>query len=158
MRVLVAEKDPNGRRLLEQVLKLEGHEVLSADDGDHARDLLSTFAPDVVLMNMLSSLPAETASPVDQDRRKGSPVVVMALGCAENLLSNFMGKDDEPDITFDRLSSRTKIDVVEHIQHFCGALSRCRDVCARVLKPESICGSALDGLTVTEFTGKAGQT
>ncbi len=157
MRVLVAEKDCNSRRLLEQVLKLEGHEVLSADDGEHARDLLLTFTPDVVLLNMLSSLPVATASPADQDGRKGSPVVVMAAGCAENLLSGFMGKDDKPHASFDRLPSRAKIDVIEHIQHFCGALSRCRDVCARVLTPEKVCGAALDGLTVSEFAAKSGQ-
>ncbi|MDQ7831546.1 MAG: response regulator [Desulfovibrionaceae bacterium] len=52
LRVLVVEDDPNHRKLARQVLEDNGHDVLSADDGEEALALLSLRDFDVVVLDM----------------------------------------------------------------------------------------------------------
>ncbi|MEN6585729.1 MAG: hypothetical protein ABFE02_06730 [Sulfuricella sp.] len=128
MRILVAEKDRNGRRLLDQILKMEGHEVFTADDGEHAMNIMMQFRPDMVLMNIFDSLqvaglPArQTTSP---DFGGMAPVVFMTPGGAGNFLSGFMGEENATNNIFDQLPAHSKIGAIEYIQHLCGAMSRC---------------------------------
>lgn len=134
MRILVAEKDRNGRRLLDQILKMEGHEVFTAEDGEHALNILLQFRPEVVLMNMFDSLHAD-GQPARHINLQGSgelpPVVFMTAGGAETLLSGFMSEKNEAHDIFDRLPTHAKICAIEHIQHLCGALSRCQKLSAQ---------------------------
>lgn len=134
MRILVAEKDLNGRRLLDQILKMEGHEVFTAEDGEHALNILLQFKPDVVLMNMFDSLHTG-GLPASQFNLHGhgdmAPVVFMAAGRAGSLLSGFEGEKDGAHDVFDHLPAQSKISAIEYIQQLCGALSRCQKVSAR---------------------------
>jgi CheY-like chemotaxis protein len=52
LRVLVVEDDPNHRKLARQVLEDNGHDVISADDGEEALALLSLQDFDVVVLDM----------------------------------------------------------------------------------------------------------
>ncbi len=50
-RVLVADNDPDALDLLLLDLRLEGHTVLGAPDGDTAVLLVADFAPDAVVLD-----------------------------------------------------------------------------------------------------------
>ncbi|MGD9786952.1 MAG: PleD family two-component system response regulator [Sulfuricellaceae bacterium] len=131
MKILVAEKDHNGRRLLHQMLRMEGHEVLVADGGDEAVTLLRRFKPDVVLMNMFGSLHAEDRPAGQISLHCGeevSPVILMTSSGACDMLADFMPAGADPEAEFDRLPAQAKISAMEHIQRLCGALSRCKRV------------------------------
>src|SRR5512135_3574496 len=105
MRIIVAEKDQNGRRLLDQMLRMDGHEVYVAEEGAHALSLLQEIRPDVVLMNMFRSLHAER-QPLGQIsvhcQEEVSPVVFMTSDGTCNALENFMAKGGESEGAFDR--------------------------------------------------------
>ncbi|MBS4096540.1 MAG: hypothetical protein KGZ83_06850 [Sulfuricella sp.] len=134
MRILVAEKDHNYRKLLDQMLKMEGHEVLAAENGEHAMVIMSQFRPHVVLMNMFSSMQA-CRQPTSADgvsvQTSTEPVVFMTAGGGEDFLAGFMGGDEERSDAFDRLPTRAKISAVEQVQQLCGALSRCERLAAQ---------------------------
>lgn len=129
MRILVAEKDQNGRRLLGQMLRMDGHEVYIAEEGEQALSLLQEVKPDVVLMNMFRSLHSES-QPAGQIsvhcQEEISPVVFMTSSGACDVLGAFMGVSDDSETAFDRLPMKVKIGAMDHIQKLCGALNRCK--------------------------------
>ncbi|MEN6585667.1 MAG: hypothetical protein ABFE02_06390 [Sulfuricella sp.] len=128
MRVVIAEKDQIGRRLLAQLLRMEGHDVLLIEEGGNVRDLMKQHRPDVVLMNMFSTQEGDQFGDIKPGSGAAdclSPVVVMtSMGACENL-SVFMGmgKYVETD-GFDRLPANAKIGAMEHVQRICEMLSR----------------------------------
>ena len=52
LRVLIVEDDDSVRALVSSVLSTEGYEVRSAADGAMARELLATWAPGVILLDL----------------------------------------------------------------------------------------------------------
>lgn len=128
MRILVTEKDRNGRRFLDRMLRLDGHEVIVADCGGEVLGLLEETRPDLVLMNVFQSLHAGRP-PVGKISLGcaggGSPVVFVncAGECAQ--LGHFVPDDSAAcDSLFDRLPAEVKIGAMERIQQLCSALGR----------------------------------
>lgn len=120
MRVLIAEKDPNGCRLLEQILRLEGHDVFIARSGKRAKRMISKLKPDIVLMNVFYPLHTDV-EPLEQIKvrcnRSADPVLLVScMGKCDRL-----GSDPEESI-FDRLPSSWKISIVDKIQRLCYGL------------------------------------
>jgi two-component system response regulator HydG len=64
-RILIVDDEPNARTALSELLRDEGYEVASADDGATAQARLDDFHPDVVLTD------AQVPAPV------GAPAVVL---------------------------------------------------------------------------------
>lgn len=132
MRILVAEKDHYFRKLLDQMLKMEGHEVLAAENGEQAMNFMSQFRPHVVLMNMLSSMQTSRPPASGEHEQPGAePVVFLTAGCGGDFLAGFMGNEENRAVFFDHLPTRIKISVIEHVQQLCGALSRCQRLTAQ---------------------------
>jgi DNA-binding response OmpR family regulator len=52
-RILVVDDNPDIRRLLGVILMEEGHNVVSATDGDEALELLPGEAPDLVVLDVM---------------------------------------------------------------------------------------------------------
>ena len=52
LRILLVEDADDGRRMLRQILQLEGHEVFEAGDGPGGLDALLTHRPDVALVDI----------------------------------------------------------------------------------------------------------
>ena len=96
-RILVAEDNPKNLRLMQMLLKSQGHEVLTAEDGETALSVAQRETPDLIIMDMqlpkldgfeatrrIKADPALAATPVlgvsayamQSDRERG-----MAAGC-----------------------------------------------------------------------------
>jgi DNA-binding response OmpR family regulator len=94
--VLVVDDEPMLRSLLSRLLRMEGYEVLEAEDGQTAIDMVRAREPDLVLLDVM--LPARDGLDVLGDLRRTSnvPVIlVSALGEeADRVLGLKMGADD----------------------------------------------------------------
>lgn len=122
MRVLIAERDPFGRRLLEQVLRLEGYEIFVAGCAKGAKRMVRELRPDIVLMNVFYPL-HPGSEPLAQIK------VRCNHGADPALLVSCMGKCDRlvartGASIFDRLPSNLKIRVVDRILRLCYALKQ----------------------------------
>jgi response regulator RpfG family c-di-GMP phosphodiesterase len=110
------------------MLRLDGHEVIIADGGKQAMNLVKEVRPDLVLMNVFRALHAGKP-PVGkvsvQCGGGNAPVVVVnCMGECEQL-GKFMAEgNDACDSLFDRLPAKVKIGAMEQIQHLCSTLSR----------------------------------
>jgi hypothetical protein len=111
------------------MLTMEGHEVLAAETGEQAMNFMRQFHPQVVLMNMLSSIPT-CQPPSGKSGGHGQygeePVVFLTAGCGGDFLTGFMGDEEKRTVFFDHLPTRVKIGVIEHVQQLCSALGRCQ--------------------------------
>jgi response regulator RpfG family c-di-GMP phosphodiesterase len=125
MRILIAEKDPVGRRLLEQMMRMEGYEVFMLDRNKQTKILINEIRPDIVLMNVFNPLQSGT-EPLDQIKIRCNegldPVIyVNCMGPCDGL--DFMADiNDSTYSPFDRLPSRLKMHIVDNIQRLCIAL------------------------------------
>ncbi len=94
--VLVVDDEPMLRSLLSRLLKMEGYDVIEAEDGQVALDKVAREEPDLVLLDVM--LPARDGLDVLGDLRRTSniPVIlVSALGEeADRVLGLKMGADD----------------------------------------------------------------
>src|SRR5438270_11607291 len=94
--VLVVDDEPMLRNLLSRLLRMEGYDVLEAEDGQTAINIVRAKEPDLVLLDVM--LPARDGLDVLGDLRRTSnvPVIlVSALGEeADRVLGLKMGADD----------------------------------------------------------------
>lgn len=127
MRILIAEKDPNGQRLLEQMMRLEGYEVFMARPGRQAKNLISELEPDIILMNVFNPLQAGN-EPLERVRiccneGKDSTLYVTCIGQC-NALNSTDDTCESSHSLFDHLPASLKMNIVERIQRLCIALKQ----------------------------------
>lgn len=127
MRILIVEKDPVGRRLLEQMMRMEGYEVFILERNKQAINLINEIRPDIVLMNVFNPLQSGT-EPLEQIKircnEKLDPVIyVTCMGRCDGM--DFMAdmSDSTPSL-FDRLPAKLKMHIVDNIQRLCIALKQ----------------------------------
>jgi DNA-binding response OmpR family regulator len=94
--VLVVDDEPMLRNLLCRLLRMEGYEVLEAEDGQTALDLIARQKPDLVLLDVM--LPARDGLDVLGDLRRTSNIPVILVSAlaeeADRVLGLKMGADD----------------------------------------------------------------
>ncbi|MGH9039463.1 MAG: response regulator [Acidimicrobiia bacterium] len=94
--ILVVDDEPMVRSLLSRLLTMEGYEVLEAEDGQAAIDLMEGTTPDLVLLDVM--LPARDGLDVLGDLRKTSNVPVILLTArgdeADRVIGLKLGADD----------------------------------------------------------------
>src|SRR5450756_1255370 len=86
MKALIVEDDPEARKVLSLILKLDGYEISTASGGAEAVQALTTMVPDLVLLDVMMpgmdgyqvcgwvrSNPATTAVPVVMLSGKADP-------------------------------------------------------------------------------------
>ena len=79
-RILVAEDDPNSRKLLDFRLKSVGHEVIFAVDGGEALEMVTKEKPELVLLDII--MPVMNGFQVlrklkSQEETKNIPVIML---------------------------------------------------------------------------------
>jgi two-component system phosphate regulon response regulator PhoB len=94
--VLVVDDEPMLRNLLSRLLRMEGYEVLEAEDGQTALDLVAREKPDLVLLDVM--LPARDGLDVLGDLRRTSQIPVILVSAlaeeADRVIGLKMGADD----------------------------------------------------------------
>ncbi len=77
-KILIIEDNPYDARLMSTLLRKDGHEVLTADEGDTGLKLARTEQPDLVLVDMgLPDIDGQTVvAQLRNDRRAGRPVII----------------------------------------------------------------------------------
>ena len=94
--VLVVDDEPMLRNLLSRLLRMEGYEVLEAEDGQAALELVAREKPDLVLLDVM--LPARNGLDVLGDLRRTSDVPVILVSAlaeeADRVIGLKMGADD----------------------------------------------------------------
>lgn len=129
MRILIAEKDSNGRRLLEQVMRLEGYEVVIAERSKQLKNLIRSIRPDIILMNVFYPLRAG-GDPLQQIKVRYNggvdPKLLVTCSGPCGKQRTAPGSSEMANARFDSLPSALKIRVVEKLQRLCAALIRCK--------------------------------
>ncbi len=149
--ILIVDDDVSIGNMLEEVLTGEGYGVARAYSGTEAVLLLSTFQPDLILLDlMLPGLTGEEVLP----RVEGIPVIVISAKAdvadkVELLLSGAVDYVTKP---FDvkELLARIAVALRKGAAHFSASLS-CGSICMRTDTHEvSVAGQEIR-LTRTEF-------
>lgn len=79
-RVLIVEDNVDSANMLETLLRLHGHEVLSAADGAAALTVMDTFVPDLVLLDIgLPGMDGFQVAEQIRSRKSGRNIVLIAL-------------------------------------------------------------------------------
>ena len=96
LRILVADDEPNIRRILETRLRMQGHEVIAAEDGEQALELFRGFAPDLVVLDVM--MPGLDGFAVIERIRAQSEVPIILLTAltevADRITGLQLGADD----------------------------------------------------------------
>ena len=94
--VLVVDDEPMLRNLLSRLLRMEGYNVVEAEDGQVALDRVALDKPDLVLLDVM--MPARDGLDVLGDLRKTSDIPVILVSAlaeeADRVLGLKMGADD----------------------------------------------------------------
>ncbi len=94
--VLVVDDEPMLRNLLSRLLRMEGYEVLEAEDGQAALDVCAKEKPDLVLLDVM--LPARDGLDVLGELRRTSDIPVILVSAlaeeADRVIGLKMGADD----------------------------------------------------------------
>ncbi len=85
MKALIVEDDPDARKVLSLILKLDGYQIHSAASGQEALEVLAGLVPDVILLDVM--MPGMDGYQVCHWIRSNPPVrhvpVVMLSGKAD---------------------------------------------------------------------------
>lgn len=95
-KILIADDEPEIRSLLRLYLENENYEIIEAEDGQQALDLLHRSRPDLCILDIM--MPKMDGFHVLQEIRKDSNVPVMILSAkdadSEKILGLNLGADD----------------------------------------------------------------
>lgn len=95
-KILIADDEPEIRSLLRLYLENENYEIIEAEDGQQALDLLHSRRPDLCILDIM--MPKMDGFHVLQEIRKDSNVPVMILSAkdadSEKILGLNLGADD----------------------------------------------------------------
>ena len=95
-RILVADDEASIRRILETRLKMQGYEVVTAEDGEEAVDVYNKANPDLVILDVM--MPKMDGYGVTREIRRTSDVpniILTALGdVSERITGLELGADD----------------------------------------------------------------
>lgn len=114
MRILVVEDEPSVAQALEYLLAGAGHTVALAEDGVIALARFTTFAPDVVLLDLM--LPRMNGLEVARRLRRDSDVAIIILTArsmaAEKVVGLEAGADDYLTKPFSTMELLARINAV----------------------------------------------
>ncbi len=139
MKILVAESNPTGRKLLEQMLRLDGHEVVLTESGREALDAFRHHKPDLVLLDVsLPDLDGYTCSREIKHRSEHRFVpVILSTSVRDHLtLSRFLDSeaDDFIDEPYNHLILKAKLKGFARVRDLYHRLERYRTATDQEIK------------------------
>lgn len=139
MKILVAESDLTGRKLLSQMLELDGHQVLSADSTAAALSLLDKQRPDMALIDLSLSDSDGYHCAREIKRRCGERFlpVILCTAISDHLsLASFLDSeaDDFIDAPFNHMVLKAKISGFERVRELYRRLERFRATTEQEIK------------------------
>jgi DNA-binding response OmpR family regulator len=129
MRILIAEDDPTSRRVLETVLRKQGHEIEAASDGNEAWQLLQApDAPRLVILDwMMPGMDGPELCRRLRGRESQNPVYIILLTALirkENIIEGLdAGADDYVAKPFDKDELNARVQVGKRILDLQSALA-----------------------------------
>ncbi len=120
MRILIAAQNAKSRKLLSQMLELDGHEILAAATAAKALASLDRFKPELALVD--AALPEDSCHLAREIKRHYGNTFVPVILCAgvtdHFSLSAFLGSgaDDFIDTPFDHIVLKAKIAGFERVR------------------------------------------
>jgi DNA-binding response OmpR family regulator len=130
MRILIAEDDSTSRRVLETVLRKQGHEIVAASDGDEAWQLLQApDAPRLVILDwMMPGVDGPELCRRLRGRESQNPVYIILLTALirkENIIEGLdAGADDYVTKPFDKDELNARVQVGKRVLDLESALAR----------------------------------
>ena len=130
MRILIDEDDPTSRRVLETVLRKQGHEIVAASDGNEAWQLLQApDAPRLVILDwMMPGLDGPELCRRLRVRESQNPVYIILLTALirkENIVEGLdAGADDYVTKPFDKDELNARVQVGKRVLDLQSALAR----------------------------------
>lgn len=98
MKILIAEDEPLVLKALEMRLRKDGHEVITASDGQQAIGHFSTTDPDIVITDIMMPFASglEVLNTVRKHTSRKIPVIVLSVMGQENVVMEAfkLGADD----------------------------------------------------------------
>jgi DNA-binding response OmpR family regulator len=94
-RVLVVEDDDDIAQVLQRLLRTEGYEVRTADDGNEALDEAKQFLPDLVILDL--GLPGRDGIDVARELRDRDDTPILMLTARDAVESRVAGLDSGAD-------------------------------------------------------------
>ncbi len=92
LKILVAEDDPEIRTALERILRFEGYEVESANDGAAALHLVEEFGPDLAVLDVMMPF-VDGLDVTRRLRAKGNQLPILILTAREETKDRVAGLD-----------------------------------------------------------------
>ncbi|MGD9787937.1 MAG: PP2C family protein-serine/threonine phosphatase [Sulfuricellaceae bacterium] len=128
MRILIAAQDAKGRKLLSQMLELDGHEVLAVASGAKTLARLDSFKPDLILLD--AALPDDGYHCAREIKRHYGDTFIPVILCTAITdhfsLSAFLdsGADDFIDAPYNHVVLKAKIAGFERVGELYRRLER----------------------------------
>jgi signal transduction histidine kinase len=120
-KILIVDDEPIVRILIEQVLLIEGYEFKSVESGEEALEVLSSFDPDIILLDiqMVGMDGYSVCAQIRDDERYRFTKIIMVSGCAqveERLKGYEAGADDYIAKPFDNGELLAKVKVYTRLK------------------------------------------
>jgi hypothetical protein len=129
MHIIIAEKNDNGREILNRILKTEGYRVSIAESGSHAFTLLKEARTNIVLINIVHGMYSANSEPKLTIHSIGAcnPTLLVTCGTSEEGIEEFISPESLcPDKTLELPPTKPKNSSANRILQMCGALRQSR--------------------------------
>ena len=94
-RILVVDDDPDIVEAMRLFLTKEGHQVEAAYNRQDGLKKVSSFKPDLLILDVIMELPDDGFTLAQELRRAGNKLPILMLTSVESVSGLSFGKDDE---------------------------------------------------------------
>lgn len=134
MKILISEDNLNSRKMIQQMLRMDGHDTFLDDGAEAGAVLAGEKRADIVMMNLFSHNLDVSLEENDEElsaREIMDPVILLTSQATARLFANFLRKSAKflpQDSYFEHLSPQGKVAAMDRILQLCNNLDRCKSL------------------------------